>query len=151
MDDTRPTGALAVTRDARLAETHRTKVRRWARDAYPHEACGLLIGRSREDGGWSVVEVRRARNLEAERASDRYVLDPEAFLAADRDARAAGLEVVGFWHSHPDSPAVPSETDRGAAWPGYAYLIVAVRRGRPREIRLWTLADDSFHEGSVTP
>jgi len=98
-----------------------------------------------------VVEVRRARNLEPERTDDRYVLDPAAFLAADRDARSEDLEVVGFWHSHPDSPAVPSETDRQAAWPGYAYVIVSVRRGRPREVRLWTFADDSFQEGSVIP
>lgn len=140
----------ARTRDLRLDEPSRTNLRRWAGDAYPDEACGLLIGRPLEDGGWSVAEVRRARNLELERTGDRYVLDPEAFLTADRDARSGGLEIVGFWHSHPDSPAVPSETDRGAAWPGYAYVIVSVRAGRPRAIRVWTLADDSFLEGSVT-
>lgn len=138
------------TADLRLDEPSRASLRRWARDAYPDEACGLLIGRPCEDGGWSVDEVRRARNLEPERTSDRYVLDPEAFLTADRDARAAGLEIVGFWHTHPDSPAVPSETDRGAAWPGYAYVIVSVPRGRPGEIRVWTLTDDSFLEGSMT-
>lgn len=144
------TGTPARTADLRLDEPGRAILRRWARDAYPQEACGLLIGRPREDGGWSVDEVRRARNLEPERTGDRYVLDPEAFLAADRDARAAGVEIVGFWHSHPDSPAVPSETDRRAAWTGYAYVIVSVRGGRPRAIRVWTLADDTFLEGSVT-
>lgn len=140
----------ARTTELVLDEPSRATLRRWAGDAYPDEACGLLIGRPRAGGGWSVEEVRRARNLEPERTGDRYVLDPEAFLTADREARAAGLEVVGFWHSHPDSPAVPSETDRGAAWPGYAYVIVSVRGGLPRAIRVWTLTDDSFLEGSVT-
>lgn len=146
-----PTETPAATAALRLDQASRASLRRWARDAYPHEACGLLVGRPRVSGGWSVSEVRRARNLEAERTNDRYVLDPEAFLAADRDARAAGLEVVGFWHSHPDSPAVPSDTDRGAAWPGYAYVIVSVHRGRPLEVRVWALADDSFHERRLIP
>lgn len=144
------TETRAPNADLRLRDDDRARLLDWAREAYPREACGLLVGLPR-DGGWSVAEIRRARNLEPERADDRYMLDPEAFLAADRDARATGLDVVGFWHSHPDSPAVPSETDRQAAWPGYAYLIVSVRRGRPRDIRVWTFADDSFQEGSVTP
>jgi len=143
------TGTLAPAAILRLDDGRRARLRRWAGEEYPREACGLLIGRAHA-GGWSVAEVRRARNLEPARTDDRYVLDPEAFLAADRDARAAGLEIVGFWHSHPDSPAVPSETDRGAAWPGYAYVIVSVRRGRPREVRAWTLEGDSFLEGRVT-
>jgi len=144
------TGTCVPKVDLRLKDDDRGRLLDWACEAYPREACGLLIGRPRS-GGWSVVEVRRARNLEPERTDDRYVLDPAAFLAADRDARSEDLEVVGFWHSHPDSPAVPSETDRQAAWPGYAYVIVSVRRGRPREVRLWTFADDSFQEGSVIP
>ncbi|MDX1578260.1 MAG: M67 family metallopeptidase [Gemmatimonadota bacterium] len=126
----------------------RRRIEKWARTAYPLEACGLLIGTT-GDERLRVEAVRLARNLERERPADRYELDPRAFLRADRDARAAGLEVIGFWHSHPDAPAAPSETDRTAAWPGYAYLIVSVRSGRMAESRSWTLVDEEFLEGDV--
>ncbi len=132
----------------RLGEGQRSVLRRWAGAGYPNEACGVLIGTG-DAAERTVAEVRRARNLEPRRSTDFYVLDPEAFLAADREAREDGLDIVGFWHSHPDSPAVPSETDRARAWPGYVYVIVSVRSGRAGEIRAWTLENESFQEGMV--
>ena len=121
------------------------RLSRWARLGYPDEVCGLLIGETLPDEV-VVTEVRQAPNIEIERAADRYVLDPRAFLEADRDARAAGLDIVGFWHSHPDSPAVPSETDRSRAWPGYAYLIVSVSGDDVAGIRAWRFENDRFRE-----
>ncbi|MDX1396886.1 MAG: M67 family metallopeptidase [Gemmatimonadota bacterium] len=121
------------------------RVSRWARSGYPSEVCGILIGEQLPEEV-VVTEVRQAANLEVERAADRYELDPQAFMEADRDARAAGLEIVGFWHSHPDSPAVPSETDRSRAWPGYAYLIVSVSGSVVAAMRAWRFDDGEFRE-----
>ena len=132
----------------RLPRALRATLIGWARAGYPEETCGLLIGASNPEG-LAVREVRLAANLERSRAADRYVLDPEALLEADRDAREAGLEISGFWHSHPDSPAIPSRTDRAGAWGGYAYVIVSVEANRASEVRVWFLENGTFHEGEV--
>lgn len=130
----------------RLGEADRRRIREWAEADYPVEACGLLIGKRVGDEVW-VRSVREAANLENDRAATRYELDPQAFLAADRDARQMGFDVVGFWHSHPDAPPAPSDTDLAAAWPGYLYMIVSVETGTAKEMRVWSLTDGSFEEG----
>lgn len=112
---------------------------------YPHETCGVLIGRS-AGAQVSVERLAAARNLVEDRPHDRYELDPRDFLAADRAAHAAGLEIVGFWHSHPDGPALPSPTDRAKAWPDYVYLIAAVSAAGAGELRGWRLAGGAFEE-----
>jgi proteasome lid subunit RPN8/RPN11 len=115
---------------------------------YPEEACGLLLGRSA--GGLSeAVAVRRAVNLNRARARDRYELDPRDLLAAEREARERGLDVVGVWHSHPDHPAEPSATDLSAAWEGWSYVIVPVLAGVAGDPRSWRLAGDRFVEEPV--
>ncbi len=119
------------------------------RQGYPREVCGLLLGVCRGDEN-VVSQVRQARNLNVERARDRYELDPEDFLAADREARAAGLDIVGIWHAHPDQPARPSATDRDGAWPGWSYLIVSVSREGVGEIRSWRLNGGEFEEEKIT-
>ena len=121
----------------------------FARQGYPDETCGLLLGVRRGDKHVVVSQVRRARNLNVGRARDRYELDPDDFLAADREARAAGLDIVGIWHSHPDHPARPSATDRDGAWPGWSYLIISVGREDVGEIRSWRLNGGDFEEEEI--
>jgi proteasome lid subunit RPN8/RPN11 len=116
---------------------------------YPYETCGLVIGRQ-EPVGVQICRVVQARNLNVERAADRYLLDPEDFLVADREARAEGLEIVGIWHSHPDHPARPSETDRQGAWEGWSYVIVAVTRNGVADLRSWRLEGGAFVEEPIT-
>jgi len=136
-----PSATLVLATEAREA------VARWAEDRYPHEACGLLIGSVAE--GRTVVErAALARNLDRERAHDRYELDPADHLRAERTARAEGLDVVGIWHTHPDHPARPSRTDFERAWPGWSYLIASVGRGG-LELRSWRLEDDAFVEEDI--
>ena len=109
--------------------------------AYPEEGCGVLVGR--DLGG--AREVERAIAFENRREDsrhNRYLIAPEQFLAAEKEARAAGLDVVGFFHSHPDHPARPSAFDLENAWPFYSYLIVSVERGRAADSRSWRLAED---------
>lgn len=98
-----------------------------------------------------MVLVREARNLDTARARDRYELDPADHLAAEELARSAGLDVIGIWHSHPDHPAVPSESDQAQAWHGWSYLIVSVAAGTVRELRSWRLAGPSFEEEELRP
>jgi proteasome lid subunit RPN8/RPN11 len=115
---------------------------------YPHEVCGLLLGRQVNGDTW-VERVTEARNLATDRLADRYALDPDDFLAADTAARRDGLDVVGIWHTHPDHPARPSRTDLEAAWEGYAYLILSVRRDGVADMRAWRLNGTAFVEQPI--
>ncbi|MCP3919028.1 MAG: M67 family metallopeptidase [bacterium] len=140
---------MTTTRaSARLAREPLLVIDRAARAGYPREACGVLLGTRGVDA--SVVSFATvARNLEAEHAHDHYELDPADLYKAEELARAAGLEVLGVWHTHPDHPAVPSDLDRERAWPGWSYLIVPVDSGIPGGVRSWTLVEGRFVEEDV--
>jgi proteasome lid subunit RPN8/RPN11 len=110
-----------------------------ARETAPAECCGLLIGTAE-----SIVEAARTDNLATD--PNRFEMDPGDHIRARREARTRGLDVLGFYHSHPRSPATPSARDRDEAWyPGYLYLIVSVRTENA-EVRLYRLDVDSFVE-----
>lgn len=126
----------------------RSKLAILAENGYPHETCGLLIGAHSEQKT-CVARVIQARNLNIARPRDRYELDPLDFLTAHRAAQSEGLEVVGVWHSHPDHPARPSETDRAAAWPEWSYVIAAVTERGVARVRSWRLDGDEFHEEHI--
>ncbi len=111
-----------------------------ASETFPEECCGFLIGR--EGSERITTEARRARNSATESRGSRYVIDPLEIMKCEKDSASAGQKILGYYHSHPDHPAVPSEFDRQNAWPGYSYLIVAVISGRPSGMRSWRLADD---------
>ena len=113
-------------------------LRHLAAAAYPLEGCGVLVGAVGVDGSVSVRSVSGAANL-SPRGRDRYELDPLAIVRAERAAREAGLEVVGFWHSHPDHPAVPSRLDTERAWADYLYVIVSTSPGGSFEVQAWRL------------
>jgi proteasome lid subunit RPN8/RPN11 len=102
------------------------------------------------DGARRLEGVVRARNLNTERARDRYELDPRAFLEADDRARAGGREVIAVYHTHPDHPAEPSETDLARAWEGWSYIIVSVREGTVAAVRSWRLVGGAFEEESIS-
>lgn len=126
-----------------LPDAARAHVAESARRAYPREACGFLIGRA-DARRVEVVEVRDARNLDGDPA--RFRADPADHLAAEERAAAAGLAVVGTWHSHPDRPAHPSDADRVAAATGATLLLVAIARGVAGDVRAWRLAGGRFEE-----
>ena len=121
----------------------RGAVARHGEEGFPDEVCGFLLG-TQGDGDKVVREVRPVANVweETEQRRRRFLIEPRDFLQAEGDARAAGWEILGFYHSHPDHPAEPSETDREAAWPGYSYVIQSVRDRRAAEVRSWVLKDD---------
>ena len=132
-----------------LPSSLRRDLESWIGGGYPAETCGLLLGRA-ERGRTETRKVVRARNLNQERARDRYDLDPADFLAADQAARQEGLEIVGVWHSHPDHPAEPSETDRASAWEGWSYVIVEVTARGVAALRSWRLDGERFVEEPVS-
>lgn len=134
----------------RLSQELRARIEDHARAGYPFETCGLIVGR--QNGGCAeATRVVGARNLNRERATDRFELDPRDFLAADSEARAAGLDIVGIWHSHPDHPARPSAIDLEQAWEGWSYVIVSVARDAARDTRAWRLAGGRFEEEPIAP
>ena len=127
---------LSLTPDA---EAH---IRNHGAATYPEECCGVLLG-TVEGAALRVRQTFEVPNTREANRERRYLIGPKDFLAAERQARALGLDVVGFYHSHPDHPAQPSQTDlEEATFPGYAYLIVSVHQGEPVDLTAWTLADD---------
>jgi proteasome lid subunit RPN8/RPN11 len=128
-------------------------MRRLGEAVYPYEGCGILVGRP---GSPSLVtEVRAGRNLRGpeDRARDRYVLDPADIMRAQREADAAGLDLAGFWHTHPDHSSRPSQYDADQAWAGYVYVIISVQGGRAAGEQGWILQTESprvFREEPLT-
>jgi proteasome lid subunit RPN8/RPN11 len=116
----------------RLAAEALAAIRREAARADPHEGCGALLG-----GTGLVRETLALPNQETGSPRTRFTVAPRDYLAVEAAADARGLALVGFWHSHPDHPARPSETDRAYAWPGLLTLVIAVERGEPRELTAW--------------
>ena len=117
-------------------------IRAHAAETYPEECCGFLLGTA-ENGTNTVRAARRVENRQSADRERRYTITPDDYQAADAAAREQGLDIVGFYHSHPDHPAAPSETDlQEATFPGYTYVIVAVRHGTPANLTAWTLAPD---------
>jgi len=123
-----------MTRDVRdrlIAHAHQES---------PRECCGILLGRDDE-----IVEARHARNVASSPAT-RFIIDPKDHIDARRDGRARGLEVLGFYHSHPHGAAVPSATDVAeAAYPGSVYAIIGLG-AEPPEVRVFEFADGNFQE-----
>jgi proteasome lid subunit RPN8/RPN11 len=111
---------------------------------YPHECCGILIG-TRKEGHKRVDEVRPAGNAREDSPQNRYLIQPEEMLRAERDARRTGREILGFYHSHPDVPSRPSQYDLEHAWPVYSFLIMSVNGGRVTEMHSWELEEDRSH------
>lgn len=130
-----------------ISHRHLHTIGRHASVSYPDECCGVLIGRAQE-GGTFVERVLSVGNEREDSRHNRYLISPETILAAHKEARALGLDVVGYYHSHPDHPARPSDFDREHAWPGVSYLIVSVEKRNVVDTRSWRLNDDreSFDE-----
>lgn len=128
-------------------------MRAHARRSYPHEACGALLGRVVDGGAKEVVGAVPLENERTDEPERRYLISPGALRELGREAASVALEIIGFYHSHPDHPAEPSAYDREHAWPWYAYLIVEVRGGEAGTLRGWRLADDrsSFLEEEIVP
>ena len=109
---------------------------------YPYECCGLLLGRYGADGK-VVAETYPISNAREESAKrNRFLIEPAELMRGERYARDHDLEVVGFYHSHPDSPAVPSQYDLEHAWPTYSYIIVKTLADTATDLFSWEQEPD---------
>jgi proteasome lid subunit RPN8/RPN11 len=110
--------------------------------AFPHECCGFLFGTV--EGERRRVErlVPADNERESEARRNRFLITPEAYRDADRLARAVGLDILGFYHSHPNAPAAPSAYDVDHAWPWYSYVIVSVGEEGSGQMTSWVLRED---------
>jgi proteasome lid subunit RPN8/RPN11 len=119
------------------------QVNRHGEAAYPHEACGLLLGALDGDGTKRAEEAVALENVREEGARHhRFLMRPEDIVRVEREARARGKDVIGVYHSHPDHPDEPSRYDLEHAWPVYSYVIVSIRAGRAASLRSWELEAD---------
>ena len=122
------------------------RIRAHGAEAYPHECCGALLGRDREaadpNATREVLALFPLVNRRDDSPRNRFAVTAEDVRDADRAAQKQGLEVIGWYHSHPDHPARPSQYDRDHAWPWYSYMIVSVQNGAPEEMTSWRLNDD---------
>ena len=134
----RPTQAIHLTAG------HDGQIRREAAAAYPNECCGIIYGVLREGGGRSVSRLEPVANVFDERERyHRFSISPQQLMNAERVAGERGELVLGFYHSHPDHPARPSEYDRQHAWPFYSYVIIAVAEREPAEMTSWQLNEQT--------
>ena len=134
-----------------LPEEHRRAIVAHGEKAYPREACGALLGKAAGNDKQvlaTVEALNRFGDLDefqegaGESQDNRYVIPPEVVMKIEREARRLGLDVVGYYHSHPDHPARPSRYDQDHAWPWLSYVIVAVARGRAGDLNSFVLGDD---------
>ena len=121
-------------------------VRRHGQETYPHECCGALVG-----GDGVVTAAVGLPNTTEEGPRRRFLVRPSDYRLAEAQASEHGGELLGFYHSHPDHPARPSQYDLDHAWPNFAYVIVAVASGAARDMTVWYLKEDrsSFDEGEI--
>lgn len=125
-----------------IAEKQLTEIREHGVRDYPYECCGLLLGRFGPNGKF-VTETYPISNAREESAKrNRFLITPDELLRGERYARDRDLEVVGFYHSHPDSPAVPSQYDLEHAWPTYSYIIVSTGADQARDLFSWEQEPD---------
>jgi len=118
------------------------QIGKYGEAAFPNECCGFILGKL-VDGQKVVTGFLPAANeREDEEQYHRFLITPEAYRAADKEARGRGLDVLGFYHSHPNAEARPSQYDLDHAWPWYSYIIVSVKERTAGELTSWVLNDD---------
>jgi proteasome lid subunit RPN8/RPN11 len=152
--------ALELGISAELAE----KIREHGIETYPYECCGALLGTD-YDGlandpnqesrkvSREVLSLFSLVNRRDDSPRNRFAVTADDVREAEKAASAKGFEVIGWYHSHPDHPAKPSDFDRDHAWPWYSYIIVSVHTGVPQDMTSWRLKDDrsGYLEEKISP
>jgi proteasome lid subunit RPN8/RPN11 len=140
---------MSMTESTKLwiSEELAEKIRKHAAETYPYECCGALLGHDADSEGSplvprEVLEFLPLINRRDDSPRNRYSVAPLDVVDADRIARARGMDLIGWYHSHPDHPARPSEYDRDYAWPSYSYIILSIHAGVPKEMTSWRLKGD---------
>lgn len=126
-----------------LTKNQRDEIAAHGERDYPYECCGLLLGSFSDDSAKTIAEIFPISNAREEQAKrNRFLIRPEELIRGERYAETKGLEIVGFYHSHPDHPAVPSQYDLEHAWPLYSYIVVSVSERLAQDLRSWEMKAD---------
>jgi proteasome lid subunit RPN8/RPN11 len=121
---------------------------RQAETSYPHECCGFLLG-GQSEAEFSAMKIIPAENRRTDSLHNRYNISPQDYLQTEKLADSLGQQLIGFYHSHPDHPAIPSQYDLEHAWPNLVYAIVSVQQGKAREVSAYLLAEDRSHFDTI--
>jgi proteasome lid subunit RPN8/RPN11 len=138
----------------KLSQHMYNTLRKHGEETYPHECCGVLLGRAQDDVN-TVEDAVRAGNTRTDSAHNRYHIAPQELVKIQRQGRERGLDIVGFYHSHPDHPAQWSKTDFAEAhWLGCSYVITAVANGVAQQTNSFLLRgtsedDKSFEDETI--
>ncbi len=136
----------------KLTRKLEAEIRSAGESAYPNECCGILLGTLDEKGGKTVRSLRPVVNSrEEEEQYHRFLITEDDMVLAEMEARKSGLDIVGFYHSHPDHPAEPSGYDRDHALPFYSYVILSVGKGKAELLASWLLENsrEKFSRESI--
>ena len=138
----------------KLHPPHLAAIRAHAESTYPEECCGIMLGQL-SDEGKILVEVLATQNVWSAETTEsfpdelgknkmnRYTIAPAFLLQTQREARDRHLNIIGIYHSHTDTSAIPSEFDRVCAWHQYSYIIVSVQNGKACDLLCWSLDDEN--------
>lgn len=118
------------------------KIRAHGAETFPYECCGALLGKDGAEDSREILGLFPLVNRRDDSPRNRFSVTSEDVRDAEKAARQQGLDVVGWYHSHPDHPARPSQYDCDHAWPWYSYIIVSVMSGEPKDMTSWRLNDD---------
>lgn len=135
----------------RLAGEHAAAIRKHGEETFPNECCGFILGTANGDSREAVELLAAYNDREEEAQYNRFLITSEAFMKGEKTARKKGLDIIGFYHSHPNAPARPSQYDLDHAWPWYSYVIVSIMDKTADNMTSWILAEDrsAFHEEEI--
>ena len=139
----------------KLAQSVYLLLRKHGEETYPHECCGVMLGRFEDDGSKTVSRIARCDNTRDDSPHNRYQIDPKELIRIQREGRERGEDIVGFYHSHPDHPARWSSTDLAEAhWFGCSYVITSVEKGKAAITNSFELTgtdepDKAFHDEAI--
>ena len=128
------------------------EIKKQGEKGYPYEICGFLIGKmDYQTDTREALEVYQVENQNKERANDRFEIDPKDYLKVENYADSKSLQIVGIYHTHPDHPDRPSQTDLMFAQPDLSYIIMSIENGKYKSFRSWilNLDENKFKEEKV--
>jgi proteasome lid subunit RPN8/RPN11 len=128
------------------------EIRSHGEQTYPHECCGVLLGRFEDDGSKTVTRSAPCGNTRNDSPQNRYHIDPKELIRIQREGRQRSEDIVGFYHSHPDHPAQWSPTDLAEAhWIGCSYVITSVEKGKSATTNSFVLSGTGEEDKQLLP
>ncbi len=126
------------------------EIQKQGEEGYPYEICGFILGKiDYQSGEREAEEIYQVENQNKERANDRFEINPKDYLKVENYADEKGIQIIGIYHTHPDHPDRPSQTDLMFAQPDMSYIIMTVKEGKASNWRSWELEGNKFIEEKV--